>query len=292
MINLTSLTLEELTDDVDIPDIFTIEYLEMSDGAKLRRIFYHPENPRGTVLLYPGLNTLVLSWIVVLNYLVENNYKVEYVESREKYTSIMNKKKHIIDKDRFLLDCSESIEKTGLVEENYIAIGSSMGSVTLIHCMARKMISTPKVILIGPPLDLSLPFAFKLMLQFVNDWFYRHIGMKIIRYIVVKKFTNEDADPKQKRKYKLAIELADIWKLKRSIKTWNRNRVHEDLPLIDGDISKCYLIGASEDKLHPDTDTRYIADNIQGSEFIDLKTNDAAHDTPLIELIDKINSEF
>lgn len=284
--------LEELTDDIDIPDIFTIEYLEMSDGAKLRRIFYHPENPKGIVFLFPGLNTLVLSWIIVLNYLVEKNYKVEYVESREKYTAILDRKKHLINKDRFLLDCAESIEKIGLVGEDYIAIGSSMGSVTLIHCMARNMISTPKVILVGPPLELSLPLAFRIMLIFVNDWFYRHIGMKIIRYIVVKKFTNEDADPKQKRKYKLAIELADIWKLKNSIKAWNKNRVHEDLPLIDGNQSKCYLIGASEDRLHPDTDTRYIADNIKESVFIDLKTNDAAHDTPLIELIDKINSEF
>ena len=54
---------------------------------------------------------------------------------------------------------------------------------------------------------------------------------------------------------------------------------------IDGTISKCYVIGATEDKLHDVEETKGITDSIQNAEYIDLKTNSAAHEQPLIDLL-------
>lgn len=278
------------TSDVDIPDNFTIEYLELSDGVKLRHFYFRPENPEGIVMLYPGMNTLVLSWIKILELLSELNYRIEYVESREKTTSIMTKK-HEISKARMNQDCAESIKKIGLDGKDYIIIGSSLGSMTLIHCLADKTINPPHVILVGPPLILKAKLLFRIIIFFINDTMYKYFFKPIVRFIIVRAYTNDD-DPKQKRKYILAIELATIWKLKRTIKAWINNRVHDELPKIDGNVSKCYLIGASEDKLHVSEDTKYIADNIQNADFVDLKTNTAAHEQPLVDLIVEINKKI
>ncbi len=278
---------EELTEDVDIPKSYSIDYITMSDGGQLRRLYFHPENPVGTVLLYPGMNTLVLSWEKVLKLLCELNYKVEYVESREKYTAILDKRDKVT-KERMLLDNKETIEILKLKDTEYIAIGSSLGSSTLIHNMANKSIAPPNVILVGPSLEFKLPQKLMIILYFFNDFIYNNFGKKIIKKILLGKYTNKEKDPHQYRKYSLALDLANFGRLKKSIRSWQHNRLHEDLPLIDGSKSKCYLIGASEDKLHPDTDTIFIAENIANAEYIDLKTNTAAHDTPLIEFIQKI----
>ncbi|MHA2028825.1 MAG: hypothetical protein ACW99Q_05500, partial [Candidatus Kariarchaeaceae archaeon] len=61
------------------------------------------------------------------------------------------------------------------------------------------------------------------------------------------------------------------------------------LPNIDGNSTKCYVIGATEDKLHDVEVTKGITDNIQNAEYIDLKTNSAAHEQPLIDLILTLN---
>ncbi|MCY3413673.1 MAG: hypothetical protein INQ03_18665 [Candidatus Heimdallarchaeota archaeon] len=278
---------DEAPADVDIPDSYLIDFVEMSDGAKLRRLYSHPENPKGTVLIYPGMNTLVLSWVKILVQLRDLNYKVEYVESREKYTAILEKH-HEISKERMLLDNSESIQAIGLNGTDYIAVGSSLGSCTLIHNLARKSIDTPKVILLGPLLEIKVHLSIRILMYFINDWLFRNVGVKIVKKMIIRRYTNEKADPMQKRKYQLALELAEFNRLKTALRKWLGSKIEEDLPLIDGEKSHCYLIGASEDVLHPDTETIYIADNIPNAEYIDLKTNSAAHDTPLVEFIESI----
>ncbi|MHA2502548.1 MAG: hypothetical protein ACXAE3_06755 [Candidatus Kariarchaeaceae archaeon] len=277
---------EELK-DVDIPDHFKVDYLEMADGGKLRYLQYRPENPKGFVFMYPGMNTLVMSWIVILEKLSELNYAVDYVESREKYTSILPRDKQI-SRQRMLDDCTESLHLLGYDDRDYITIGSSLGSTTLIHNMAENKISPNHAILVGPSTHFTVPKIFPYVMPILNNFTYRLIFRGILKKSALKDYTDEDADPKQKLKYSLALDLANAVKLKFCIKAWNNNMVWDDLPRIDGEKSICYLIGASEDKLHPDTETRKVAEGITNSKFVDLKTNTAAHDQPLIDLIQTI----
>lgn len=273
--------------DVDIPSNFSVDYLEMSDGVKLRRLYFHPENPTGKVLLYPGMNTLILSWIKVLEMLSDENFRIDYIESREKYTSI-TLKNSVFTKERMLQDFVESTKQIGFENQNdYIAVGSSMGSDTIIHNLALKKISPKHAILVGPTLVLNLPIALKMALPLVNRVTYK-IGKGIFKLIALAKFTNKDADPLQRRKYALALDLADPLKLKKTVKQWSGDSLIPVLNQIDGSKTSCVLIGASEDLLHPDEDTKYIADNIKNSKFLDLKTNSAAHDKPLVDYIKSI----
>lgn len=271
--------------DIDIPDHFEIDYLTMSDGAQLRHIYYHPENPDGYLLLYPGLNTLVLSWIDIIKGMAEANYHIDYVESREKHTSILVKKKHKINRDRMMDDFVESIDQLDIKNKDYIALGSSLGANTVLIAISQKRVKPAYSILVGPTPVFSYPFALDLVFPFINDWIYHNIGVKIIKKIILSRYTDEEADPKQHRKYKLSLELAHIYKLKASLRAWRGMKLADYVPNINGEDSKCYFIGASQDKLHPETETQDIANMIKNAEFIDLKTNTAAHDQPLIDLM-------
>ena len=107
--------------------------------------------------------------------------------------------------------------------------------------------------------------------------------------VVIRKYTDERADPKQKRKYLLALDLAEPIRLKKTLRAWDKNSIHDDLTLIDGVQTQCYVIGATEDKLHYVEETKGITAGIQNAKFIDLKTNSAAHEQPLIDLILSLN---
>ncbi|MHA2032124.1 MAG: hypothetical protein ACW99Q_22365, partial [Candidatus Kariarchaeaceae archaeon] len=164
----------EVPKDVDLPEFIKEDYLVMSDGTELRRLYYHPENPKGNILMYPGMNTLVLSWIQILEGLHEANFRVDYIESREKYTAKLLKN-YDISRERMLLDCVESINLSGLTDQKYTAIGSSLGSTTLIHCLSDKTIKPTNVILVGPAVVFKMPTAFKLLMPFTSTWTYNNI---------------------------------------------------------------------------------------------------------------------
>ncbi|MHA2249558.1 MAG: hypothetical protein ACXAD7_04300 [Candidatus Kariarchaeaceae archaeon] len=274
--------------DVEIPDTFNIDFIELSDGTKLRRLYYHPESPEGILFLFPGMNTLVLSWIKVLNGMAEANFRIDYVESREKHTAKLVRKAEL-SKERMIMDCSEAYNKLYAKRSNVIALGSSLGSCTLIHCLARKDIDPSHVILVGPALVFGYPLAFNLLFPFTNSVTYNYIGRPFLKKIIIRKYTNEKADPKQKEKYLLALDLAEPNRLKKTLKAWKGSSILDDLPLIDGSVSKCYLIGATEDRLHNVEVTKQIASSISNAEFVDLKTNTAAHDTPIIEMMMKLS---
>lgn len=275
----------DVPSDVSIPDRFEVSYLEMSDGVKLRYIYFHPENPRGHLFLYPGMNTIVMSWVVILEKIANLNYQVDYIESREKYTAVLDKKIHKITRERMTLDMEESISLLGLVGKDYIALGSSLGSDTMIINLAKKKILPKFAILVGPNKVHTVPLLFRLILPFVNDWIYQKIGLKIIKRIILKRYTDKNKDPNQYIKYRIALELANIYRLKTAVKVWVGNSLVEYLPLIDGKETKCYFIGATHDKLHPGETTVEMKNMIPNAQYIDLKTNSAAHDQPLIDFI-------
>ncbi len=265
----------------ELLDIYKTSYLKMSDGVELRLLSYIPENPKAVIFLNPGLGTLLLSWEKLLDYLWKENYEVYYFESREKYTA-RYPGKTIITKDRMIQDVVEAIEQLEL--KDYIAIGSSLGSTILIHAMARKQIHPTHAILVGPNAEMKLPFGFKIILPLVNDFIYK-LTKPIVKWYILNKYTDKQTDPEQYYKYSLGIDLSVPSRFRKVIQAWIGNKVWDDLPLIE---SHCVLVGAEKDKLHASDLTRKIAEMIPNADYVDLGTNKAAHDKPLLKLIEKI----
>ncbi len=272
-----------LKEDVEPPDGFTTNYLEMSDGCRLRHLHYIPENPKAQIILIPGLNTLLMSWYKLLLLLKDNSFQIDYIETREKRTSILDKPKKITY-ERLLQDVKESYELVKNDEITQIAIGSSMGANLILLSLARKEMQPQFAVLIGPLLDFHIPKFFRYVTPFLNRFTFMIIKPLAWRF-VLPRYLNKEKDPFQAHKYELGFKLGDANKMKYAFKSWAGTTLRNDLNKIDGTKTKVILIGAEEDKLHAADETKQIAEMVQNGEYIDLKTNYAAHDMPLVKLL-------
>ncbi len=263
-----------------ILELYDIDYLQMSDGVQLRLLVHKASPSKGTIFFHPGLGTLLLSWERVLEMLADEGYTIYYVESREKYTAKYPKKAKLT-RELMIRDCAEAVRLIGLEDNTYIAVGSSLGSTILIHAMAQGLIFPKHAVLVGPNAEMKLPMGLKLLLPLVNDTIYR-ISKPLIKWYILKKYVDKEADPEQYHKYALGIDLSVPSRFRKVLRAWLGNKIWDDLPLIK---SHCVLVGAEKDKLHASNTTRRIADLIPDSDYIDLGTNKAAHDKPLVDLI-------
>ncbi len=263
-----------------ILELYNIDYLQMSDGVQLRLLTHKADPSKGTIFFHPGLGTLLLSWERVLEMLADEGYTIYYVESREKYTAKYPKKAKLT-RERMIQDCAETVNLVGLKDNEYVAIGSSLGSTILIHAMAQALISPKHAILVGPNAEMKLPLGLRLLLPLVNDTIYR-ISKPLIKWYLLHKYVDKEADPEQYHKYALGIDLSVPSRFRKVLQAWVGNKIWDDLPSIK---SHCILVGAEKDKLHASNTTRKIAELIQNSDYVDLGTNKAAHDKPLVDLV-------
>lgn len=275
-----------LKDDVDPPEGYKANYIELSDGSKIRHLRYAPEKPLAQIILIPGLNTLLMSWYKFLILLQKEGFQVDYIETREKRTSILTKAKSITY-ERLLQDVKEvydNVKDDSLVT---VALGSSMGANLVLLSLARHEIDPDFAVLVGPLLDFHVPRFFRFVTPFLNRITFTIIK-PIAWWFVLPRYLNKEKDPFQAHKYELGFKLGDANKMKFAFKSWAGTTLRDDLPKIDGKRTQVILIGAEEDKLHAADETKKIAELTENAKYIDLKTNFAAHDQPLVDYLKEL----
>ena len=254
------------------------QYLTMSDNASLRVLYHRPENPKATLYFLPGWLTLPMSWERVLPRLADDNYHVEYIESREKSTAELPKGAQIT-KQRMIQDVGESIRLLNLDE--YIAIASSLGSTTIIHAMAQQKLSPePMHTIIEGVWDFKVPSP---LLHLINSATYPLIKT-FVKWGIHRKYTDA-ADPEQSAKYSLGLDLAMADRIKKSVQAWNGDEIWNEIPKIN---AHYIVIGARKDKLHPTETIHRIAYELPNATYIEFETNKEAHDKPLVDLVNRI----
>ncbi|MCG3223113.1 MAG: hypothetical protein H7647_01515, partial [Candidatus Heimdallarchaeota archaeon] len=258
-----------------------IEFVPLSDGSQIRTLYTEtPEetSTNFTLVLVAGWVSIVLGWDDLLMEAKEL-FNILYVESREKATSIVPKKGKF-DLDRYALDIKEAIEYHQLNEKETIILSTSFGA-TLVALMLKNSEINPYLsILIGPIERIILPLAIKLALLILPSWMFNLI--KPIGYWWVRKYKTEDGY--QAARYIRAIRDSDPRKWKNTIrhvafvKFWD---------YYEGLENNILVIDESEDPLHDTETTIKIASLMPNSRLIDIKTNRAAHSSPMIEIMRK-----
>lgn len=284
--------LMSLDHDVGPPSEYTTDFLEMKDGVKLRHFSYQPTEPRARIIVLPGMQTLVMSWYKFLILLKKNNYHIDYIETREKTSSVIPQPyKNKFDEDVFISDFQECVQQ--LIDStsgDFIVIGSSMGSNIIIKALSRNLIQPKYAVLVGPYADFHVPMLIRVIRPVITNFVYKKMLLPLLLKFTLKNVTNEDQDPFQAHKYKYGMILLDPIKFKHTIKGFVNSTIWNDLSSIDGNVTKCFLIGAGADPLHGSNITKDISKNIENSVFIDIGTNSAAHDLPMIEILNNIEN--
>ena len=269
----------ELMTIADYEKLARIELVPLSDGSQIRTLTTKaPEETYNnfTIVLVAGWVSIVLGWDDLLIEAKEF-FNILYIETREKATSIVPKKGKF-DLDRYALDIKEAIEYHQLNEKETIILSTSFAAI-LVALMLKNLGVNPNLsIFVGPIERISLPVAIKLALIILPSWMANLI--KPVGYWWVRKFKTEDEY--QAARYIRAIRDSDPRKWKNTIrhvafaKFWD---------FYEGLENNILVIDESEDPLHDTEITKKIASLMPNSKLIDIKTNRAAHSSPMIEIM-------
>ncbi|NHK30805.1 MAG: alpha/beta hydrolase [Asgard group archaeon] len=266
------------------------QYIKAFNGIELRVLSFekvkHPaENIE--ILFIPGFLTIFPRWEKVVKELNEN-YKVHYVETREKKTSRFVKRNSM--KISEMYKDLDYVEKAlDLNKRKYITISSSLGGAIILESLAAKSISPLGSIIIGPGIEIPIKkiarFAMRLIPAFVV-----YLLKPFIRWYIRTRLVDFEKEPQQATAYIRAVEEADVRKMKKwLLANANRYSGWNNLPNIH---NRIVLIGASTDKAHSTDISEKVANALQNCTYVDLGTNKAAHDTPLVDFTKEFIKEL
>ncbi|PKL16240.1 MAG: hypothetical protein CVV49_17280 [Spirochaetae bacterium HGW-Spirochaetae-5] len=243
------------------------EYMvQMSDGVSLKIIDFIPENisrDKPVILFVAGWISLISGWKGVLKILT-SEYRVMYLESREKKSSIVpDIKKTVFSMERLKLDIGEIIQKTIPENDGFILAGSSLGASAIIEYCGTEGRMPLSAILIGPNAEFRFPKILGSIIPApVIKWYLRNFRLD-------KKNSLE-----QIKKYENTLDCADPYKLKanalaiRNYTLWDRIE-NINIPSL--------IIGATTDTLHGTENIKKLIDALPCSIYIELKSNMETH---------------
>jgi len=186
---------------------------------------------------------LPITWGNVLPVLAENNYHVEYLESREKYTAKLPKNAKIT-KRRMIQDKEDAVELLGL--KQYISIASSLGSTILVDAMLYSKINPHHAVLLNIVELGSFDFR-RVLTPFINSHTYNRIAKPRMKNSLRKTYLNIEQDLEQYEKYALALDFADPDRARRSLNAWYGNKTWDHLSELE---NKCTIVVWGTETLH------------------------------------------
>ncbi len=259
-------------------------YFEMTDGTKVRVLdFDLAKKPNKYILLFiPGFITVFQSWHKSIE-LLSKDFRIYYFESREKYSSIMpnRKTRHSITLEKMAYDIKEVIEQLDLGSKDYITICSSTGGTIEAIALSNDWFQPNGAIWVGPTIIYHISFIVPLFATLVPQ-FMKRLFMPAMRWYLTRRYVDKNAEPEQLDKYLRSAEEADLRKTRRVGWQMLGYNNQESLPKIK---AKSILIGASSDKMHLAEETLENCNLMPNAKYIDLGSNKAAHDQPLVDVI-------
>ncbi len=258
----------------------------MSDNTTIR--VYTTKAPTDkrngyTLFVMPGWGTVIPAWD---NYLLEamKDFDVVYFESREKGSSGFTRKSDL-GMHRMALDIKDTITNLNLDESKLVLFGSCIGATTAVYGMVEEMFNPFMPVLLAPPGRFEVPPVLRQLIPFAPTFLWP-IGKPIIRFWINK---SKSEDLEQAAKYIRTVEDANPKRWKRLGLRLAYKRYWKIFPKLKNHV---LLIAAERDKMHDAKITRKVAEMIDNSTYIDLKTNRNTHTEVMVETIREYLSKF
>ncbi|MCK5046366.1 MAG: hypothetical protein KAS22_07290 [Candidatus Heimdallarchaeota archaeon] len=265
------------------------QMITVSDGSEIRVLsFTDVKTPQEDIAVFfiPGMFSIFPRWEPVVQALNEN-YPIYYVESREKITSKLVKKAKF-DIPRHAMDLADVEKALGLDEKKYITISSSLAGAAVLENHAQKTMTPLGSILISPGVEFHFPRWVLIVLRIIPPFVIQMLK-PFIRWLLGDVRVDKKNEPEQSAQYKRSITEADPRKMRKNVLSIAHYNGWDILPKIK---DRLILIGATLDTVHESDFVHNVANALTNCSFIDLGTNKAAHDTPLVELTGKFMQEL
>lgn len=253
------------------------EYMqEVSDGISLKIIDFIPKkvSPDKPVIVFvAGWISLISGWKGVLKVLT-SEYRVLYLESREKQSSIVpNVKKVKFSIERLKLDISEVISKIITPSGKFILAGSSLGASAILEYCGSEKREPLSAVLIGPNTEFRFPRILGALLPVMPPSLYVLIK-PVVKWYLRNFRLDKKNSMEQIEKYEKTLDCADPYKLKanalaiKNYAIWDR---------IDSITVPCLILGATTDTLHGTENIKHLLNIMPYASYIEFESNMDTH---------------
>jgi len=253
--------------------------MEVQPGVSLRIVEFHPAEDHGNppVLFLSGWITQMSAWKDVLKSMTKD-FKVYYIESREKISSRVNIKA-AYSVEEIGSDLAGIVQQLDLPSGKFILFGSSLGASAIVESYKLLARKPQSLILVGPNAVFRVPRIWKIIVTLFYPPLYAFVKPPAKWYL--KKFRLDvKTDKDQYIKYCSAIDAADPWKLRKAVLAVAKYTIWNRLGDIDCPV---LLVDASKDKLHEPENLRKMETTIPQVLRIDLGTNKETHSERMVD---------
>jgi len=262
------------------------EWVTVDDGVRLRVITWRPTESinRPVVVFVAGWGSVFEGWRPLISkWSAERT--IVYIETREKGSSEISKKisKSDFSVEKLSSDLAEVLRFYELDSTDIDWFSSSLGSTILIDAFSHGRLSGRSSILLAPNSEFKFPIWARAMIIMPLPRFMYSMIVRLAVWAVERKVKEEG----QRVRYRRALLSQDLQKMHLSARSLIRYSLPENL---EGISFPCAVMTAYSDKLHGMDKAMGIVDRIPDCKFIEVPSNQYAHEADVISDINDFQS--
>ena len=258
-------------------------YVKVSSCVQLFKIHFTPKKLTNypPVIFIPGWGSFIQGWKIVLREM-SKDFEIYYLETREKGSAI-HKKEQEINIENIGDDIARVTALINLKDDDFIALGSSMGATAILDAMAGEKLSPSLAVLIGPNIEFNIPRFLIIILSITPIQLYKVIR-PFAKWYMKRKYIDMESDSKQYHKYSYVLDNIHFGRTRRSALSFKKYRFKDKIEKIR---KRILVFSGKKDILHNYKQTLDMVKRIENATLVNLETNDRTHS---IEMVDEMRT--
>lgn len=240
-------------------------YVSVPDG-RIRVLHTQPDGSgsRRPIVFVPGWGTVPAGFAATFEVLYRRA-DWYYVETREKGSSDLNKKRARLDMDAMAEDVARAIEQADL--DDFVLVGTCWGSAVILHGIHRGIVDAPTVVVSDPMHEL-----------WAASWIRRFLiplapvpVIDLLRAPLTRIALRNMSEGPQRRRAESFIENAVLWKWKRAARQCLNFDLYGFVHQIDREI---FVTNGASDIIHDNLNYPRISALLPRGRFLYLQTDE------------------
>jgi pimeloyl-ACP methyl ester carboxylesterase len=257
----------------NVPDFWEsstteILYAPVDDG-EIRIYHFRPANPisKRPLVFVPGWGGTEMGYVDFYE-VIHDKVECYYVETREKRSSKLDRKKAKLDMSQKAKDIRDVINFLELDKDDFVLFGTCWGGAIVLHGLIDGTIDAPTVITHDPMHTLWFP---KWFLRYVTP-FLPVFAIRMMKPVLRRLQMRGMNEKIQRKRAENFIANAEPWKWKKAAESV---RDFELFGNISGITKEVFVINGTQDKVHDQITYPKIAAEMPFSRFIFMKTDES-----------------
>ena len=243
-------------------------YVPVDDG-ELKILHIKPKNPqtKRPLVFVPGWGGLVEGYTDFYE-VIHNKLEFYYIETREKRSSRLNRRKAKMNMTQKAKDIQDIIKYLGIDKQDFTLFGTCWGGAIILHGLIKGLIKAPTIIANDPMHTLWFP---KWLLKYIAPL----MPVPIVKFLkpIFKRAQLRGMEEKvQRKRAEDFVDKAEVWKWKKAAVAVKDFELIGQMSSIQEEV---FITNGTADKVHDQYTYPVMAKELSNGRFIYLKTDES-----------------